>query len=87
MNARLIAALLPCAAMYFVTNGHAASGMQAGMWEITTRMEMPGMPVGIPPQTIRHCYTQKDVEDGKGFAQMPKPSKPTALPKASLPKS
>jgi hypothetical protein len=66
MKARMIAALLSCAALSVVADGHAATGMQAGMWEITTKTEMPGMPMAIPPQTMRHCYTQKDVEDGKG---------------------
>jgi hypothetical protein len=66
MNARLLAALLPWAALCATADGHAASGMQPGMWEITTRVDMPGMPATIPPQIVRHCYTPKDVEDGKG---------------------
>jgi|ERR1043166_2215305 hypothetical protein len=42
----------------------ASPDMQPGMWEITTKTEMPGIPVAIPPQTMRHCYTRKDVDDG-----------------------
>ena len=44
----------------------ASSEMQPGLWEITTRVEMSGMPVPMPPQTIRHCYTKKDIEKGQG---------------------
>lgn len=40
----------------------AAGGMQPGLWEVTTRMQMAGMP--MPPQTVRHCYTRQDVEKG-----------------------
>ncbi len=35
----------------------AADGMKPGLWEITTTMQMPGMPFQPPPQTIQHCYT------------------------------
>jgi uncharacterized protein DUF3617 len=42
-----------------------AAEMQPGMWEITSRTEMQGMPKAMPPRTIRHCYTKKDIEDKK----------------------
>lgn len=38
--------------------------MQPGLWEITSKMEMPGVPK-MAPQVMRHCYTKKDVEDSK----------------------
>ena len=35
--------------------------MQEGQWEITTTMEMPGMPAGaMKPHTVTTCLTQKD---------------------------
>ena len=43
----------------------AANGIREGMWEITSRMEMPGMPMAMPPTTIKHCYTKADVKDQK----------------------
>ena len=43
----------------------AAGGMQPGLWEVTTRMEMTGMPIQMPAQTVRHCYTREDVEKGE----------------------
>ena len=40
----------------------AASGpnMQEGKWEVTTRMEMPGMSMSMPAVTSTQCLTKKD---------------------------
>jgi len=54
----LLLTLLPVSAF-------AADGMQPGLWEVTTRMEMTGMPMQMPAQTVRHCYTRQDVEKGE----------------------
>jgi hypothetical protein len=35
--------------------------MQEGKWEITTKMEMPGMPMNMPPMTYTQCLTKKDL--------------------------
>lgn len=43
----------------------AADGMRDGLWEITTKMEMPGMPMKMKPTVMKHCYTQADVADRK----------------------
>jgi hypothetical protein len=43
----------------------AAPTMQPGLWEITTKTEMPGMPMAMPAQTMRHCYRPEDVKDPK----------------------
>lgn len=43
----------------------AAEVMRDGMWQITTTMDMPGMPFKLPPTTIKHCYTKEDVADQK----------------------
>lgn len=42
-----------------------AGTMRDGLWELTTTMEMPGMPMKMPPQVIRHCYSKEDVKDQK----------------------
>jgi hypothetical protein len=37
--------------------------MQDGLWEVSVKMEMPGMPAGAGAQTHRKCYTPADVQD------------------------
>ncbi|MCX5808435.1 MAG: DUF3617 family protein [Proteobacteria bacterium] len=51
--------------LVWVTVGSAE--MKEGFWEITTKTEMKGMPVQIPPTTMKQCITKKDV--------VPKPEK------------
>lgn len=41
----------------------AAPNMKDGLWEITMKMEMPGMPAGMKPQVLQQCITKKDLED------------------------
>jgi len=54
--------LLPVLFLLLPGASAAAEKMKPGMWEITSTMEMPGMPFQPPPQTIRHCYTAQDVQ-------------------------
>ena len=35
--------------------------MRPGLWEITSRMEMPGMPMQMPAQTHRECLTRQQM--------------------------
>ena len=37
-----------------------AETVKDGEWEITTQMTIPGMPVAIPPVTVRQCITEKE---------------------------
>jgi hypothetical protein len=37
--------------------------MREGEWEITMKMEMPGMPMAMPPQVMQRCITKKDLAD------------------------
>jgi hypothetical protein len=50
---------MPAAAMA------AEAAMKEGLWEITSTMEMPGMPFQPPPATYRHCYTKEELKDEK----------------------
>ncbi len=34
--------------------------MKEGKWEVTTKMEMQGMPMNMPPVTNTQCLTKKD---------------------------
>lgn len=43
----------------------AADTIREGLWEVTTQMEMPGMPMKMPATVMKHCYTQNDVSDQK----------------------
>lgn len=49
----------------------ASETMQPGLWEITTRMDTPAMPMHLPPQTVKHCYTAQDVSRGERTVPRP----------------
>jgi len=39
----------------------AEPNMEDGMWEITMKMDMPGMSMEMPPVTFNQCLTKKDL--------------------------
>ena len=43
----------------------AADTMRDGYWEVITTMDMPGMPMQMPPTKLKHCYSKEDVKDQK----------------------
>ena len=49
-----VASMLPIAVMAEGTDD---------LWEVTTKMEMPGMPMAMPPQTIRQCLAKGSKDD------------------------
>jgi hypothetical protein len=55
--------LLAGVSLFLPVPAPAAEMMKPGLWEITTSMEMPGMPYQAPPQTMRHCYTAQEVKE------------------------
>jgi hypothetical protein len=52
-------------ALALAATSFADDTMRDGYWELITTMEMPGMPMQMPPTTIKHCYTKEDVKDQK----------------------
>lgn len=59
----LLAAAILCGSAHA-----AAPNMKDGLWEITMKMDMPGMPAGMKPQVMRQCITKKDLEDPRKTA-------------------
>jgi len=43
--------------------GSALAQGKDDMWEITSKMEMPGMPMPMPAQTIRQCVAKNAKDD------------------------
>lgn len=48
------------AGCFLAAQAQAAPNMKDGMWEITTKVEMPGMPMAIPPTKHTQCLTSKE---------------------------
>ena len=44
----------------FVSVSFAGSLFKEGLWEITSKMEIPGMPVPMPPIKYKQCMTNKN---------------------------
>jgi hypothetical protein len=60
------AAFSVLAAAAFAFHAHGATpNMREGEWEITMKMEMPGMPMAMPPQVMQRCITKKDLADAE----------------------
>lgn len=51
---------LMLASLSYAMPALAAPNMEEGNWEITTKMEMPGMPFAMPPTKHNQCMTKKD---------------------------
>lgn len=45
---------------FLAAQAQAAPNMKDGMWEITTKVEIPNMPMPIPPTRHTQCLTIKD---------------------------
>jgi len=44
----------------FISVSFAGSLLKEGLWEITSKMEIPGMPVPMPPITFKQCMTNQN---------------------------
>lgn len=59
--------------------GGAADVMREGYWEMTSTMEMPGMPMEMPSTTVKHCFSKEDVKDPRNTVNTDKNCKVTEL--------
>lgn len=60
-----IAIIAVLSALILPVTVFAADGMRDGYWELTSTMEMPGMPMKMAPTKVNHCYSKEDVKDQK----------------------
>lgn len=61
MKVSILAALAMVLALVWCGGAGAAEpNMKDGLWQITTKVEMKGMPVSIPPSVTKQCLTKKD---------------------------
>jgi hypothetical protein len=56
-----------------VVPAYAASPVKAGKWQTTVEMEIPNMPVKMPPTNFAHCITKEQAENPE--AAIPKSAK------------
>jgi hypothetical protein len=50
-----------CAALLATTERADAADRKEGNWQVTMTMEMVGMPMKMPAQTVNQCVTKKDL--------------------------
>ncbi|HOC45953.1 MAG: DUF3617 family protein [Syntrophorhabdaceae bacterium] len=61
MKATIFAVTAIILALVWCGGAQAADlNMKDGLWEITTKTEMKGMPGNIPPTKVKQCLTRKD---------------------------
>ena len=59
-----LASVSMAAAVLFALHVHAAApNMKEGLWEITVKTEMEGMPGAMPARTMQQCITQAELAD------------------------
>lgn len=61
MKRTLVAALLALPGLALAAGTPVA---QEGLWEITTKTNMPGMPMQMPAHTMQHCFSKEDFAKG-----------------------
>lgn len=58
---RIVLVVAIAVSFCWTTAAVADVNMQEGMWEMTMKTEMQGMPFEMPPMTFNQCMTKKDV--------------------------
>jgi Protein of unknown function (DUF3617) len=59
MRTKISVALAVVVSLVWIQN--ASAEVKEGQWEITTKVEMPGMPVAMPATTMKQCINKKDM--------------------------
>ncbi len=47
--------------LLFAASAFAEPNMKEGMWEMSMKMDMKGMPIAMPPMKFKQCITKKDM--------------------------
>ena len=55
--------LLIAAAALLIPLVAGAAPMKAGKWQLTMEMDMPGMPMKMPPMSFSKCVTKEEAEN------------------------
>jgi len=72
MKGSIIAALAIILALVWFTGAQAADpNMKDGLWQITMKTEMKGMPANIPPTVTKQCLTRKESVPQQGGNKNP----------------
>ena len=67
MKASIFAVLAAVLAVVWCGGAQAADlNMNDGLWEITMKTDMPGMPKNAQPAVMKQCMTKKDSVPGQG---------------------
>jgi hypothetical protein len=61
MEKVLLAASIVLLGLTTLCFADAVPDMREGKWEITTKVEIPGMPTNMPPMKTTQCLTKKDL--------------------------
>ena len=61
MGKALLGGIIVLLALTSICFADAVPDMREGKWEITTRVEIPGMPTNMPPTKTTQCLTKKDL--------------------------
>ena len=61
---KLVTSFAPAFMLFIATPAQtAAPNMKEGLWEVTAKMDVPGMPGNMPARTTPRCISAKDMED------------------------
>lgn len=59
--------VVPAIALLWSASLQAAETMKPGLWEYSTRMEMPGMPMQMPPAVVQNCLKPEDIAGERAY--------------------